>query len=86
MSGELNFVDLILNASVVVQIVLVLLLLASIASWAVIIDKRKLLKQAVDDADNFEASFWSGIDLTKFYKEIADPAIASSVGCGRNRA
>jgi biopolymer transport protein TolQ len=74
MSGELNFVDLVLNASVVVQIVLVLLLLASIASWAVIIDKSKLLKKAVSDADAFEASFWSGIDLTKFYRELADSA------------
>jgi len=74
MSGELNFVDLILNASLVVQIVLALLLLASIASWAVIIDKSKLLKKAVNDADDFEASFWSGIDLTKFYKEIAESA------------
>jgi biopolymer transport protein TolQ len=74
MSGELNFVDLILNASLVVQLVLALLLLASIASWAVIIDKSKLLKKAVNDADDFEASFWSGIDLTKFYKEIAESA------------
>lgn len=74
MSGELNFVDLVLNASIIVQIVLVMLLLASIASWAVIIDKSKLLKKAVSDADDFEASFWSGIDLTKFYRELADSA------------
>ena len=71
MTGEFSVVDLIWNASFVVQLVLVLLLLASIASWAVIIDKRKLLKQAVNDADEFEQSFWSGIDLTKFYREIA---------------
>ena len=74
MSADLNFVDLILNASIVVQLVLVLLLLASIASWAVIIDKRRLLKQAISDADNFEAGFWSGIDLTKFYREISESA------------
>lgn len=72
MTGEFSVVDLIWNASVVVQLVLLALLLASIASWAVIIDKRKLLKQAIDDADEFEQSFWSGIDLTKFYREIAE--------------
>ena len=72
MTGEFSVIDLIWNASFVVQLVMLLLLLASIASWAVIIDKRKLLKQAVDDADEFEQSFWSGIDLTKFYREIAE--------------
>lgn len=72
MSGDLNFIDLVLNASPVVQLVMLLLLLASVASWAVIIDKAKLLKKARGDADDFEASFWSGIDLTKFYREVAD--------------
>ena len=72
MSNDLNFVDLILGASLVVQIVLALLLLASIASWAVIIEKARLLKQARSDANEFETSFWSGIDLTRFYREIAD--------------
>lgn len=71
MSGDISVINLVLNASLVVQIVLVVLLLASIASWAVIIEKRKLLKQAVSDADSFETSFWSGIDLTSFYKEIS---------------
>ena len=72
MSGEFSVIDLIWNASWVVKLVLLLLLLASVASWAVIIEKRKLLMQAVSDADDFEANFWSGIDLTKFYREIAD--------------
>ncbi|MGD8341870.1 MAG: protein TolQ [Gammaproteobacteria bacterium] len=70
MSGDFSVIDLVWNASLVVKLVLLLLLLASIASWAVIIEKRKLLKQAVTDADDFESSFWSGIDLTKFYRDI----------------
>jgi biopolymer transport protein TolQ len=72
MGGEFSVVDLIWNASWVVKIVLLILLLASIASWAVMFDKRRLLKQAVGDADDFETSFWSGIDLTKLYKEVAE--------------
>lgn len=72
MSSDLNFIDLVLGASLVVQLVLALLLLASIASWAVIIDKAKLLKRAIGDADDFESSFWSGIDLTRFYRQIAE--------------
>lgn len=72
MSSDLNFIDLVLGASLVVQLVLALLLLASIASWAVIIDKAKLLKRAISDADDFESSFWSGIDLTRFYRQITE--------------
>jgi len=72
MGGEFSVIDLVWNASWVVKIVLLLLLLASIASWAVMFDKRRLLKQAIGDADEFEASFWSGVDLTKLYKEVAE--------------
>jgi len=72
MSGDISIVDLVLNASLLVQIVLALLLLASIASWGVIIDKRRLLKKAISDADTFESSFWSGIDLNSFYRELSE--------------
>jgi biopolymer transport protein TolQ len=62
---------MILEASLVAKVVLVLLLLASIASWAVIIEKRRLMKQAIGAADEFESSFWSGVDLANLYREIA---------------
>jgi biopolymer transport protein TolQ len=71
MSGDFQVIRLVLEADPVVQLVLLVLLLASIASWGVIIDKSRLLKKAINDADDFESSFWSGIDLTKFYREIA---------------
>jgi biopolymer transport protein TolQ len=71
MNTDLSILRLILDASPVVQAVMALLLLASIASWAVIIDKRRLLKQAVSAAEGFEASFWSGGDLNTLYREIA---------------
>jgi biopolymer transport protein TolQ len=72
MSGDFSIIELVLHASLVVQLVLLLLLLASIASWGVIIDKSRLLKKAKTDADAFETSFWSGIDLTKFYHQISE--------------
>ena len=71
MSTDLSIIDLILGASWPVKVVLAFLLLASIASWAVIIEKARLLKQATGTANRFEASFWSGLDLTTLYKEIA---------------
>jgi biopolymer transport protein TolQ len=71
MSNDLSIVQLILDASLVVQIVMAALLVASIMSWAVIFEKRKLLKQATRAADGFEASFWSGGDLNGLYRDIA---------------
>ena len=71
MNTDLSVVRLILDASFIVQLVLVMLLLASIASWAVIIDKRRVLKQAMKAAGEFETSFWSGVDLSSLYRDIA---------------
>lgn len=71
MNTDLSIIALIMNASIVVQIVLALLLFASIASWAVIFEKRRSIKRAVAAANDFEASFWSGGDLTTLYRNIA---------------
>ena len=71
MNTDLSLLTLIWQASLIVKLVMALLLIASIASWAVIIEKRRLMKQAVGAADEFEASFWSGVDLTNLYREIA---------------
>ncbi len=71
MNTDLSVVRLILDASIAVQIVLVLLLIASIASWAVIIDKRRVVNQAMRGAGEFETSFWSGVDLSSLYRDIA---------------
>ena len=71
MNSELSPIGLIIHASWFVQIVLAALLLASIASWAVIFEKRRLLKQAMKSATEFEAAFWSGGDLNNLYRDIA---------------
>ncbi len=62
---------LIANASLLVQAVMALLMLASLASWTLIFQKRQELNQAEEDADNFESRFWSGIDLAELYKQLA---------------
>ena len=46
MSGDLSFVQLILEASAVVQLVMALLLAASVMSWAIILRKRRILRKA----------------------------------------
>jgi biopolymer transport protein TolQ len=71
MNNDLSFIRLLLDASPFVQFIMALLLLASIASWAVILDKSRVLKRAVAAAQEFETSFWSGVDLSSLYREMA---------------
>lgn len=71
MQTELSLTRLILDASLVVQLVMLMLLLASVASWAVIIQKRRLLREAKSTADAFEKEFWSGGDLTALYRRVS---------------
>jgi len=70
MNSEISFVDLILNASFVVQFVMLLLLLASVISWTYIFSKRAELKQAERIAEDFEEKFWSGIELSTLVKDL----------------
>ncbi|TRW50258.1 protein TolQ [Aliidiomarina halalkaliphila] len=71
MEAELSFFDLFLEASLVVQLVMILLVLMSILSWALIFQRRKILQQAEQEAHKFEERFWSGVDLAKLYKEVS---------------
>ena len=66
-ANHLDIVHLILHASLPVQFVLVLLLVASIASWVIIFRKQKMLNRAEHEADRFEERFWSGAELSKLY-------------------
>jgi biopolymer transport protein TolQ len=67
---DLFFLKLVLEASPIVQIVMAMLAAASVASWAIILQRRASLSKARDAADEFEASFWSGGDLGALYRSI----------------
>ena len=70
MIGEHSALDLILQASLIVQFVMALLVGASVVSWAIIFRKRQLLVAARQSADRFEEQFWSGGDLAGLYKAL----------------
>jgi biopolymer transport protein TolQ len=70
MIGEHSIIDLLLHASLIVQLVMLLLVGASIASWGIILSKRRLLGEARLAADRFETEFWSGGDLAALYKSL----------------
>jgi len=70
--GGLNYLQLILHASLPVQIVMVLLVAASILSWFIIFGKSTVFRAATLEADRFEERFWSGADLNKLYRDATD--------------
>jgi biopolymer transport protein TolQ len=67
---DLSFVTLILEASVFVQLIMLILLAASIASWYFIFRKRAQLALAQRTADAFEQAFWSGGDLVAIFQRL----------------
>ncbi len=69
-SADLSFITLVLNASPLVQLVMALLVLASVLSWTIILDRSRRLKKARSEADDFEQHFWSGGDLSDLYRDI----------------
>jgi biopolymer transport protein TolQ len=71
MANELQVWELIMAASWLVKLVMLLLLVASVASWVIIFRKRQVIGAAVKEAENFEEKFWSGADLTAMHESIA---------------
>jgi biopolymer transport protein TolQ len=70
-SEQLQIWELIMEASLLVQGVMLLLVLASVASWMVIFRKRQMLARAQNRAIDFEDKFWSGGDLAQLYDKVA---------------
>ncbi|WP_028007009.1 protein TolQ [Solimonas flava] len=70
MNANLSLTHLILQASALAQIVLLLLVIASVLSWAVILGKRALLSRTVKEASQFEERFWSGGNLADLYESV----------------
>ncbi|MCP5143336.1 MAG: protein TolQ [Gammaproteobacteria bacterium] len=70
METDLSITGLVLSASPLVKGVMLVLILASIYSWAIIIRKRREFRGARDEADSFEEVFWSTEDLTTLFNRI----------------
>ncbi|MFP4146243.1 MAG: protein TolQ, partial [Halorhodospira sp.] len=60
MAADPSVLRLILDASLLVQGVMLTLLLASLSSWTLILYKRQALKRAEQSAIRFEEEFWAG--------------------------
>ena len=69
MNDGISLIELILNASPAVQIVMLILFFLSIASWVIIVQRWLVLSSARKGVFSFEQRFWSGMDLSQLYKE-----------------
>ena len=69
MEEQLSLIDLVLQASFTVQLVMVILMLASMLSWYMIVQRFIYFRNARDEMYSFEERFWSGIDLSQLYRE-----------------
>ena len=67
MNQDLSILHLVLNASLVVQLVMLLLVVISVSSWAAIFRKLFALQRVGKLNDNFEREFWSGTSLNDLF-------------------
>ena len=67
--NELSPLQLIIEASFEVQMVMLILLAMSVVSWVIIVQRYLVMAAARSGVNNFEERFWSGMDLSQLYKE-----------------
>lgn len=78
-AGSMSLFHLIANASLVVQLVMLLLLSASLLSWVIIFQRGRLLSRTRSQFLDFEERFWSGVDLNDLYRECQAKEVTSAV-------
>ena len=66
-----SILTLIFNASVPVQLVMLVLMAASVFSWALMYVKRGYIRQSQGEAKTFEGRFWSGINLSDLFAQLS---------------
>ena len=74
MNQDMSILHLVLNASLVVQLVMLLLIVVSMASWAAIFRKLFALNRVKSLNDVFEREFWSGTSLNDLFSAAAKNA------------
>ena len=72
MNADLSILNLVLNASPVVQGVMIILAIASMLSWALILGKSRQLRRARRLAEDFEQDFWGSSDILSLI-HISEP-------------
>jgi len=79
-NDSLSIFNLIIHASFLVQIVLLILVVASLASWTLIFTKASTFKNLRAEVDRFENDFWSGGDLSALFKDLSSQTEDEAIG------
>ena len=69
-SADFSLLSLFIRADIIVKTVILILIAASIYSWAVIIDKIKLFKKINQSTEEFETKFWNSKSAETFYNNL----------------
>ena len=69
-SADFSLTNLFLKADIIVKSVIIILILCSIYSWAVIFEKFKLFKSINNSSDQFEDKFWKSRSAESFYNSL----------------
>ena len=72
MTTDMSLISLFTQASALVKIVMLLLLAASVISWTLIFQRWQLFSSAKQNVDDFENTFWSGIEMNKLYQTVSE--------------
>ena len=73
-STDFSLVQLFLRADFVVKSVIIILIAASIYSWALIFEKQRLFKKIEKSTNNFEEKFWKSKSAENFYNNLSNKA------------
>ncbi len=80
MNHDMSIIGLFMNASLLVKLIMILLMLLSVASWTMIIQRVRVYKKARTEMESFEEKFWSGVDLNKLYSDLTTRGNRDSTG------
>ena len=69
-SNDFSIIKLFLRADIIVKTVIILLIAASIYSWAIIFDKYKLFKKINKSSEEFEEKFWKSKSAETFFNNL----------------
>jgi biopolymer transport protein TolQ len=76
---DLSILKLITDASLVVKIVMLMLVIASMLSWALIVAKSSKISSTQGSVTRFEERFWSGVSLNSLYEELSQKTSRSGL-------
>jgi len=71
-SADFSILNLFIRADIIVKSVIIILIVSSIYSWALIIEKYKLFKKINKSSEEFEAKFWKSRSAESFYNNLPE--------------